>query len=297
MKNNIIVGLGEILWDVFPERKILGGAPANFAYHVSQFGFEGYAVSAIGEDLLGKEILDNLEEKQLSHLIEVVDYPTGTVQVILDSLGVPQYEICENVAWDNIPFTSGTRKLAQSVRAVCFGSLAQRNSVSRETIQQFLHFVPEDAYKIFDINLRQHFYSKKLIQESLRLCNVLKINDDEVTEMTKMFGWENMTEQEVCLKILKDYDLKIVVETKGAIGSYVFTQDETSYLDTPKVEVADTVGAGDSFTGSFIAALLHGKTIPEAHQLAVEVSAYVCTQHGAMPSLPAFFLNRMKNSL
>lgn len=285
-----IVGLGEILWDVFPDRKILGGAPANFAYHASQFGFEGYTVSAIGKDLLGKEILDNLAGKQLNFLLEQIDFPTGTVQVTLDKNGVPKYEICENVAWDNIPFTQQTEALARCCKAVCFGSLAQRSPVSRASIQQFLDLVPEDSYKIFDINLRQHFYNKEIIHESLQKCNVLKINDEEVVVVAGLYGFNDMSEQEVCRRLMKEYDLDIVVETKGAIGSYVLTPEETFYKETPKVTVADTVGAGDSFTGAFVAALLHGKEIEFAHRLAVEASAYVCTQHGAMPVLPDAFL-------
>jgi fructokinase len=292
-----IVGLGEILWDVFPERKVLGGAPANFAYHASQFGFDGYAVSAIGKDLLGKEILDSLAEKSLNFLIESIDYPTGTVRVTLDNQGVPQYEICENVAWDNIPFTGQTEELARNCHAVCFGSLAQRNKVSRATIYHFLELVPEAAYKIFDINLRQHFYNKEIIHESLQRCNALKINDEEIIEVAKLFDCNGLSEQEVCHKLLTDYHLNMVIETKGAVGSYVLTADETSYVDTPKVHVADTVGAGDSFTGSFVAALLHGESQQNAHQLAVEVSAYVCTQHGAMPKLPDAFIELFKEKI
>ena len=290
----IIIGLGEILWDMLPSGKVLGGAPANFAYHASQFGFDGYAVSAIGNDLLGKEILDNLAEKKLRFLLESVDFPTGTVAVTLDEKGVPQYEICEGVAWDNIPFSSQTEMLARNCAAVCFGSLAQRNAVSRNTILKFLELAPNDAMKIFDINLRQHFYSKEIIHESLLLCNVLKINDDELIEIAKLFDCEDLTEQEIGLHFLKEYNLDIVVETKGAVGSYVLTKDGISYLDTPKVDVADTVGAGDSFTGAFIAALLHGKSIRKAHELAVKVSAYVCTQHGAMPELPDAFVECYK---
>jgi len=280
-----VIGIGEILWDIFPKQKILGGAPANFAYHASQFGFSGCVASAIGKDALGKGILDALAEKKLNFLIESVDYPTGTVRVTLNAQGVPQYEICENAAWDNIPFTKHTKELALDCSAVCFGSLAQRKETSRKTIYSLLELVPKNAYKIFDINLRQHFYNKEIIHESLLRCNMLKVNDEEVAEVARLFEFAEMTEQEICLHLLKKYNLKIVVETKGAIGSYVFTADETSYLETPKVHVADTVGAGDSFTGAFIAALLQGKTIQKAHQLAVEISAYVCTQCGAMPCL------------
>lgn len=290
MNNTIVVGLGEILWDVFPDRKILGGAPANFAYHISQFGFDGYAVSSIGDDVLGKEILDQLGKKQLNYVIETTDYPTGTVKVTIDSRGIPAYEICEGVAWDNIPFSSRLENLAKQTKTVCFGSLAQRNRVSRDTINAFLQSMPKDSLKIFDINLRQSFYSAELISDSLSKANILKINDEEVLVLAKLYGWTDMDEQSICTKILKDYELNIVILTKGTQGSFVFTPQETSYQPTPEVHVADTVGAGDSFTAAFIASYLHGNSIVNAHQLAVEVSAYICTQHGAMPVLPDSYL-------
>ena len=288
--NKIIVGLGEILWDVFPERKVLGGAPANFAYHASQFGFNGYAVSAIGNDLLGKEILNALEGKQLNYLLETTDFPTGTVQITLSGAGIPQYEICENVAWDNMPFSNRADNLAKNTTAVCFGSLAQRNEVSRNSILRFLETVPDDCLKIFDINLRQHFYSKEIIKESLKRANMLKINDEEINIISQMFDLQDYTEQEICTKLLNEYQLAVVILTKGVDGSLVFTEKEFSCLPTPKVHVADTVGAGDSFTAAFVAAYLHGRPIGEAHQLAVEASAYVCQQHGAMPQMPDAYM-------
>jgi len=291
---NIVVGLGEILWDVFPERKVLGGAPANFAYHVSQFGFNGYIVSAIGEDLLGKEILSGLEDKKLNYLIETTDYPTGTVQVTLNKSGVPQYEICENVAWDNIPFTARTENLAKNTQTVCFGSLAQRSAVSRETIRKFLAAMPEDSLKIFDINLRLDYYTKEIIEESLQMANMMKINDEEVIKIAALFDW-NGEEQDICKRLLDEYNLNILILTKGTEGSFVFTARQTSYQPTPKVHVADTVGAGDSFTAAFVAAYLHGERIEDAHQLAVEVSAYVCLQHGAMPKLADAYLDLFHN--
>lgn len=291
---NIVVGLGEILWDVFPERKVLGGAPANFAYHVSQFGFNGYAVSAIGEDLLGKEILSSLEDKKLNYLIETTDYPTGTVEVTLNKSGIPQYEICENVAWDNIPFTARTENLAKNTQTVCFGSLAQRSAVSRETIRKFLAAMPEDGLKIFDINLRLDYYTREIIEESLQMANMMKINDEEVIKIAALFGW-NGKEQDICKRLLDEYDLNILILTKGTEGSFVFTPRQTSYQSTPKVHVADTVGAGDSFTAAFVAAYLHGERIEDAHQLAVEVSAYVCLQHGAMPKLADAYLELFHN--
>ena len=290
---NIIVGLGEILWDVFPERKILGGAPANFAYHISQFGFNGYAVSAIGKDLLGKEILDSLEQKGLNHLIESTDFPTGEVKVSVDNWGVPQYKICEGVAWDNIPFTPALASLAKETQVVCFGSLAQRNKVSRATIHAFLDAMPKDSLKIFDINLRLHYYTKEVIEFSLEKADILKINDEEVVKIAQLFGWEG-AEKEICKQLLSKYQLDILILTKGTEGSWVLTPKEESFLPTPKITIADTVGAGDSFTAAFIASHLHGRCLVASHQLAVEVSAYVCQQHGAMPRLADAHLELFK---
>jgi fructokinase len=207
--------------------------------------------------------------------------------VILDEAGIPTYDIKENVAWDNIPFTEEIQKVAKNCCAVCFGSLAQRNVVSRSTIQQFIANTPEDCVKIFDINLRQEFYSKEVIEESFRLCNVLKINDEELVIVSRMFELKGLDQAEKCKELVAKYDLDILVLTCGTNGSYVFTPTEMSFQETPKVEVADTVGAGDSFTGSFCAAILKGINIKDAHKRAVQVSAFVCTQNGAMPTLPA----------
>lgn len=284
--DKIIVGLGEALWDCLPEGKKLGGAPANFAYHASQFGFEAYTVSAIGNDELGKEILSEFNAKRMKYEMPEIDYPTGTVQVTIDEEGIPTYNIKEDVAWDNIPFTTHLDKMAHNCCAVCFGSLAQRNIVSRETIYKFLDSTPYDCLRIFDINLRQNFYSKDIIRESLKRCNILKISDEELVIIGRMFGYPGLDIENKCWLILGKYDLDMLVLTCGVNGSYVFSRGAMSYLETPKVNVADTVGAGDSFTGAFVGSILLGKSIPEAHRTAVNVSAYVCSQNGAMPLLP-----------
>ena len=292
MDDKVIVGIGEALWDVLPEGKKIGGAPANFAYHVSQFGLESCAVSAVGDDELGKEIRSNFEEKKLQTLIETVPYPTGTVQVEIDKLGVPQYDIKENVAWDNIPFTPQIEELAHRTKAICFGSLAQRSKVSRNTIEQFIEAMPktEDTLIVFDVNLRQSFYSREVLDRSMKRCNVLKINDEELITISRMLGYQGTDLQSKCWILLGRYHLKMLILTCGVNGSYVFTPGSMSFLATPKVKVADTVGAGDSFTGAFVASILKGLSVADAHQKAVNVSAFVCTQRGAMPTLPADYI-------
>ena len=181
-----VIGIGEALWDMLPEGKKLGGAPANFAYHACQFGLEGMAVSAIGQDSLGEEIVEALEAHHLPYHLDRVEYPTGTVQVTLDQQGVPQYEIKTDVAWDNIPYTKELAALAADCKAVCFGSLAQRNAVSRESIGLFLQAVPKDCLKVFDINLRQDFYNREVLEDSFRRCDILKINDEELVVISRM---------------------------------------------------------------------------------------------------------------
>ena len=287
LENRYCVGLGEILFDVFPTGAQLGGAPANFAYHAGQHGLASVAVSAIGNDKLGDEALRLLDAKKLKHVMPRVGYPTGTVQVTLDAEGVPTYEIKQGVAWDNIPFTDDVKEVAESCGAVCWGSLAQRSEASRHAIYKFLDHTPEGCLKIFDINLRQNFYTKEVICESLKRCNVLKINDEELVAIGRLFGYPGLDIENKCWLILGKYNLDMLVLTCGVNGSYVFAPGSVSFQETPKVSVADTVGAGDSFTGTFCASILQGKSIAEAHKHAVEVSAYVCTQVGAMPEIPA----------
>lgn len=285
----LVIGMGEALWDVLPEGKKIGGAPANFAYHVSQFGLPSCVVSAVGDDPLGHEIIENFTSKGLTHQIDTVPYPTGTVQVVIDQAGVPQYEIKENVAWDNIPYTAMLEKLAEKTTAVCFGSLAQRNVVSRNTINRFLNAIPaaNKPLIVFDVNLRQGFYNKEILCNSMKRCNILKINDEELVTVSRMFGYPGIDLQDKCWILLGKYNLQMLILTCGINGSYVFTPGNVSFQPTPKVEVADTVGAGDSFTAAFISSILKGKSVADAHSKAVQTSAYVCTKKGAMPLLPA----------
>lgn len=289
----LFVGMGEALWDVLPEGRQIGGAPANFAFHAGQLGFPSVAVSAVGNDALGDEIMEIFTDKGLQYLLERVGYPTGTVQVTLDADGIPNYEIREGVAWDNIPLTDSLHSLAERTGVFCFGTLAQRNAVSRASIRHFLGHMPDSGLKVFDINLRQHFYDREVIVSSLEACNVLKINDDEYERLRPMLALEGMSLEADCWELLRRFCLRGLVLTCGAAGSHIFTQSEHSYLETPRVRVADTVGAGDSFTAAYCAAVLAGKSTREAHRLAVDLAAYVCTQHGAMPEVPEELKNRL----
>ncbi len=285
MNRKFVVSIGELLFDVFPTGKKLGGAPVNFAYHVAQRGIESLAISAVGRDILGDEIMKLLAEYKVNNHVARIDVPTGTVQVTLNDRGVPNFEICENVAWDNIPLLDEMLALATNCRAFCFGTLAQRSEVSRRTINAMLDAIPSnsDTLVIYDINLRQHFYSKEIIENSLYKSNMLKINDDEYLIVAEMLGLPTNDYQSGCMTLIERYELKMVVLTCGEKGSYIYSHAEVSYMDTPKVAVVDTVGAGDSFTAALCASLLKGDSLLEAHRIAVETAAFVCTKAGAMP--------------
>ncbi len=282
-KRFYVIGMGELLWDMLPDGKQLGGAPANFAYHAQHLGAKGAILSAVGSDPLGNEICENIEKLNIDSLISKVDYPTGTVAVTLKDNGIPTYDIVENVAWDIIELSDTAKKELNLVDAICFGSLAQRNEVSRKAIEEAINYTSGKCLKVFDINLRQNFYTREIINKSLELCNVLKINDEELVILSEMFGWEG-SDNEKCQFLMDHYKLEMLALTCGEKGSYLFTTDEHSFLETPKVEVADTVGAGDSFTAVMIIGKLQNKPLSEIHRMAVNVSAFVCTKKGATPS-------------
>ncbi len=284
-----VIGMGEVLWDMLPTGKVLGGAPVNFAYHAAQLGAMGVAISAVGDDELGREIMNTVDEKGIKNCIAVNNYPTSTVGVTLKE-GKPEYTIYENVAWDFIELLPEAIQVLKEADAICFGTLAQRSWNSHEAIQAALKLVPQNCLKVYDINLRQKYYSKELIQASLSVANVFKINDDEVELFKELFGLEG-TETEVCQKIKETYSLNYLALTKGESGSYLFGKDEVSFLPTPVVTVEDTVGAGDSFTSAMVMGILNKRPLKEIHQKAIEISAFVCTQKGATPVLPAEYLS------
>lgn len=280
-KKPIVVGIGEILWDIFPTGKRAGGAPINFVYHATQLGAEGCAISAVGKDDLGTEILQALDKNHIAHYIDSLTYPTGSVKVELNN-GIPSYTIIENVAWDHIPLTQKAIDLVKKADAICYGTLSLRNADSRKTVTTLLSYARKDALRFYDINLRQHYYSKELIEELLKLANVFKVNDEELTVIKDLFGVKG-TDEEVCKYFMDTYNLRYVILTAGEKYSVVYSQTEKSYIETPKVTVADTVGAGDAFSGAFVQGILSGKSLKEAHKQAVEISAFVCTKTGAWP--------------
>lgn len=287
--NDLVTGIGEVLWDMLPDGRKIGGAPANFAYHISQFGLPGCVVSAVGRDSLGDEISAIVDAKGIINRIERTDYPTGTVKVEVDDAGIPQYDICSDVAWDHIPFTEHLEATARRTRAVCFGSLAQRSEESRRTINRFLDAMHRgsESLVVFDVNLRQNFFDREILTESIGRCDILKINDEELAVVSRMFNCSGGDDIEICREIISRFGLRILILTCGINGSHVVTGEDVSFLPTPRVDVADTVGAGDSFTAAFTASLLKGKSIAQAHRAAVDTSAFVCSHYGAMPELPA----------
>jgi len=290
-KNDLVIGLGEILWDKFRETKRLGGAPANFAYHASRFGHKVLVVSAIGNDADGDDIVAELDRKRLAYHLDRVDSPTGSVDVDLTDANNPIYTINTDVAWSRIPFTEELAQIAAATKAVCFGSLAQWGLVTRKTIGRFLDSTPEGCMKIFDVNLRQSYYTKEILENSFRKCDILKLNIDELQTVARLFGIEAWDRQRTTRDVMTMVGCQILIVTMGSEGSEIFWEDGRSFLATPTVNVKSTVGAGDAFTGAFVGSLLKGASIREAHGVAVHVAAYVCTREGAMPPIPEGILS------
>ena len=278
----VVVGIGELLWDMLPEGKRAGGAPINFVYNATQLGADGYAVSAVGKDALGDEIIHELEKSHIHYVLQRNDYPTSVVEVALNN-GIPTYTIVEGVAWDYLEVTPQEIEVVKKANAVCFGTLALRSAKTKKAVLTLLKNVPDTAYKLFDVNLRSDYFSKELIDELLQEANVFKINDEEMIKVQKLFDL-NLSVEDVCRWFIQKYNLRYLIFTAGEKYSIVYAADgENSYLETPKVEVADTVGAGDSFSAGFIMGLLNGKTMREAHKQAVATAAFVCTKSGAWP--------------
>jgi fructokinase len=284
----VVIGVGEVLWDLLPAGKQLGGAPANFAYHAHALGAEALVVSRVGNDIPGREILDRLNGLGLrtDGITTDSSAPTGTVSVALDAEGQPTFTIHENVAWDSIEAAGGVLREAARADAICFGTLAQRHPVSRAAIRAVLGAAPPTALCIFDINLRQHFWSRELILESLQSADVLKLNDDELPTLARLLGLAG-DESSLLKQLAERFGLKAVALTKGAKGSSLLADGELVHCPGTKIAVADTVGAGDSYTAALALGLLAGHEPERIIEFAHLVADYVCTQPGATPPMPA----------
>ena len=283
----VVVGLGEILWDMLPGGRQLGGAPANFAYHAHTMGAETYILSRIGNDPLGDDIIAKLDSTDLSHeYIQRDDtYPTGTVSVEIDSNGQPSYVIHESVAWDFLQYDNALLQLATRTDAVCFGSLSQRCQTTRTSICEFLETVPAGSLKVFDINLRQDYFNLDIVLGSLTAANVLKLNDDELLVLAQMLELSGEAD-ELPAVISDKFELKMLVLTRGANGSVLFADGKTSiHRGVVPSPLVDTVGAGDSFTAAVTMGLLDGLDIDEINDNANHRASYVCTQCGGMPPI------------
>ncbi|RPJ02089.1 MAG: carbohydrate kinase [Candidatus Aminicenantes bacterium] len=283
----LVVGIGELLWDLLPDGRQMGGAPANFAFHAQALGAAGVIVSAVGDDRSGREILEELDRRGLerSGLAVVSGAPTGTVTVALDAGGIPHYTIHEGAAWDVIPWTAVIRDIAARADAVCFGSLAQRSPVSQATIGAFLDATRPDCLRVLDLNLRQAYFNRETVHGLLERATVLKLNDDELTTVAGMLSLPS-PESRVLAGLLEAYPLNVIALTKGRSGSRLF--GHAIDLTTPgfPVETADTVGAGDAFTAALVTGMLRHKGWEEIGDRANRIAGYVCSRKGAWPELP-----------
>lgn len=285
-RRHIVVGLGELLWDLFPTGEQLGGAPANFAYITSLLGDEGIPASRLGQDSLGAGAIHRLGELGLSteFIQKDADHPTGTVKVEVDRSGQPRFEISESVAWDFLAWTPQWQKLAQQADAVCFGSLAQRSEQSRTTIRRFLTALRKNAVRVFDVNLRQNFYTTQVLAESMKFATIVKLNHEELPKIMRSFELENRSEEDSARQLLSSHEVKLVCITRGNSGSLLVSADERSEHLGFNVEVADTVGAGDAFTAALVHGYLRGTPLAQINETANRVGAWVASQSGATPA-------------
>jgi fructokinase len=282
-----IAGIGELLWDVLEESEELGGAPINFSYHAGALGARSYAISTIGDDRRGKTALSELQQRGLScdHITIEKNGVTGYVLARVDGAGIASYTFPDNVAWDNIHLKESTLSLAENLDAVCFGSLAQRSPSSRQAIPNFLQRTGSRTLKVFDLNIRQHFYTPEIIRTSMRLADVLKLNDDELRLIAAMENTEGDV-LSVLRSLIASYDLKLAVLTRGEHGSLLVSPSQYAEHKGLSATIVDTIGAGDSFTAATVLGLLKGMPLDEINAHANRVAAFVCSQKGAMPTLP-----------
>jgi len=299
-KTYTVVGLGELLWDLFPEGKQLGGAPANFAYMTSLLGDAGIVASRVGDDDLGREAQRRLEHLGLRTSSIQLDaaHATGTVKVSVDPAGQPTFQIAEPVAWDFFEWTAGWRSLAESADAVCFGSLAQRSSASRGTIRAFLKAARPDAIRVFDVNLRQSFYSSQTLSESMQVADIVKLNHDEMPVVAKLLSLPFIYDETRAAQWLREkFGCKLVCITRGARGSLLVGEGESSEHPGYRVHVADTVGAGDAFTAALVYHYLRGASVATLNEAANRMGSWVASQTGATPPRDEFHLEKVRSAV
>jgi fructokinase len=296
MSNLNIVGVGEVLWDLLLTGTQLGGAPANFAYHAHALGAQVNVITRVGNDDYGREIIHRFDEMGIPDTTVQIDHaaPTGTAKVSLSDDGLAYFTIQENVAWDHIAVTAEALLAAQNAHAICFGSLAQRNEISRTTILRLVEATPVRALRVFDINLRQKFYSRGVIEQSLHLANVLKLNSDELSTLAEMFRLAGSTKNQIT-QLGETFNLQLIALTRGANGSLLYKKEARRWSDrlSRTVKVVDTVGAGDSFTAALVLGLLRQMDLDEINSIANDVARYVCSQAGATPTLPVELAQRI----
>ncbi len=295
-----IVGVGEVLWDVFPDGPRFGGAPANFACHASGLGAEVALLSAVGpkSERLAIQALQELAQRAVStKYVQHSSYETGCVFVEVDEQGQPTYRFSEHPAWDVIDWQDELSQLAKQADVVCFGTLAQRNPHSRRTVQRFMEAARPDAWRIFDVNLRVDYWSNEVILDSLRRANVLKLNDGELpivaqaaalkTLKNPVFQPQDREITETLRQLIKEFGLSVIALTCGSRGALLVTEEDQSWREAPRVTVKDTVGAGDAFTAALALGLRKQWSLDEINHRATDIAGYVCTQSGATPQLPA----------
>jgi fructokinase len=281
-----VVGLGEILWDLLPNGKQLGGAPSNFAYISTLLGNEGIVASRIGNDALGREAVQRLTALEVTTGFVQNDavHATGTVQVQLDHSGQPKFEIAEGVAWDFLEWTSEWQTLAARTDAICFGSLAQRSAASRATIRRFLERARKEAVRVFDVNLRQEFFSEEVLTESMKIADIVKLNHEELPRIMQLFGLDHRDEIASADALMERHHLKLICVTRGCRGSLLVSQAGLNEHPGYRIQVADAIGAGDAFTAGLVHEYMRGSSLPEMNEIANRAGAWVASHVGAMPS-------------
>jgi fructokinase len=300
--NFTIVGLGELLWDLFPRGKQLGGAPANFAYISSLLGDHGIVASRIGTDPLSEEAKQRFQQLRLPTDFLQSDslHPTGTVRVLLDSVGQPHYQISEDVAWDFLEMTSQWRTLATQATAICFGSLAQRSVTAQRTIQEFLGAARPGSTRIFDVNLRQPFYSKEILSDSIKRASIIKLNQQELPVVLQLLDFPTSLtlgkEKLAAEWLLHLSGAKLICITRGPDGSLLVSQEGSHEHPGFSVQTADTVGAGDAFTAGLVHHFLRGAPLSAMNEAANRMGAWVASRPGATPEADPAVLEKVRNA-